>query len=522
MRRAIALLPVAALVTACGSTVATGRQLTVGPGNLGQTGTGGELGTTSGGTTPGGTTGGTVPGTTPGTGGGTTGAAGTTGQVGTTGTTGSVNGVLAGPGVTPTTINIGLAYAVNTQAAAAALGASGAGVGGGDDKAQWDIAIADINAHGGVLGRKLKPVYVKHDSNDQSSAVQQESRDCATWTQDNKVLAVIAPEADPSDTLLACVIRAGAAQIWEDVTRSDASTFARFPYYLEGGTVRMDRVAAAWAPALQRENYFTGWNTVTGQPGAFPVKVGIVSFNDPVTKNAVEHQLMPALKAAGHPVAAGDWVQVFYPTGEADNGRAISEIQAATLKFASDNVTHVLPFDAQGAGIGGFFAVGANSQRYYPRYGLNTGVGAQTLHDANLWPSAQLRGAVGFGWVPLLDLPIGDNPVNGPYSNAARRACVKLMTTHGEDVSSAIVQRQVTAKCDELQLFKQALEAGGAPNRDALVLGAQRLGSSFVSGMTFDTRYDGRHHDGAAAYRDFAFDQACGCFHYSGREQPLP
>ena len=521
MRRAIALLTVAALVTACGSTVATGRQLTVGPGGLNDAGTSGGLGATSG-ASSGGASGAGAPGTSGGTSGGATGAIGTTGATATSGTTGYVNGVLAGPGVTDKTINIGLWYAVNSKAAAGALGASGNGVGGGNDKTQWDIILADINAKGGVLGRKLKPIYVARDSTDQSTLVQQESRDCATWTQDNKVLAVISGEADPSDTLLACVNKAGAAQIWEDVTRSDASTFARFPYYLEGGTVRMDRVAAAWAPALQREGYFTGWNTVSGQPGALPVKVGIVSFADPVTKNAVEHQLLPALKAIGHPVAGGDWVQVLYPTGTVDNGRAISEIQAATLKFASDNVTHVLPFDAQGAGIGAFFAEGANSQRYYPRYGLNTGDGAQTLHDTNLWPSTQLRGAVGFGWVPLLDLPIGQNPLNGPYSNAARRACIKLMAAHGVDVSSAIVQRQVVAKCDEVQLLKQGLEAGGAPNRDALVLGAQRLGSRFISGMTFQTRYDGRHHDGAAAARDFAFEQGCDCFRYTGREEPLP
>lgn len=520
MRRLLVLLPAAALLTACGSTIATGRQLTVGPGDATTGGSGGELGTTSGGIAPAGTTG--AVGTTGATSGTKGGAAGTIGGVGTGGTTGSVNGVLAGPGVTATTINVGLWYAVNSKTAAAALGASGNGVGGGDDKTQWDIILADINAKGGVLGRKLKPVYVARDSTEQGTIAQQESRDCAAWTQDNKVLAVISGEADPSNTLLACVNKAGVAQIHEDVTRSDASTFARFPYYLEGGTVRMDRVAAAWPAALARQKYFTGWNTVTGQPGPAPVKVGIVSFNDPVTRNAVEHQLLPALKAIGHPVASGDWVQVLYPTGTADNGRAISEIQAATLKFASDNVTHVLPFDAQGAGVGAFFAEGANGQRYYPRYGLNTGDGAQTLHDTSLWPSSQLRGALGFGWVPLLDLRIEDNPVNGPYSNSARRACIKLMAAHGVDVSSAIVQRQVVAKCDEIQLLKQGLEAGGAPNRDALVLGAARLGSRFVSGMTFQTRYDARHHDGAAAARDFAFEQGCDCFRYSSREQPLP
>jgi hypothetical protein len=282
----------------------------------------------------------------------------------------------------------------------------------------------------------------------------------------------------------------------------------------------MDRVAAAWPAALQRQGYFSGWNTTSGAPGPQPVKVGIVSFGDDVTVRAVERRLKPALAAIGHP--AVDWVQVRYPNGTADNGRAISEIQAATLRFASDQITHVLPFDSQGAGIGAFFAEGANSQRYYPRYGLNTGVGAQTLHDTGLWPSSQLRGAVGFGWVPLIDLPISGNPLNGPHSNAERRACVRLMADKGEDVSSAIVQRQVIAKCDELRFLKQALEAGGAPNRDALVLGAHRLGTRFASGMTFATRYGPGQHDGVAAARDFAWDNGCGCFRYTSGLRPVP
>jgi hypothetical protein len=181
----------------------------------------------------------------------------------------------------------------------------------------------------------------------------------------------------------------------------------------------------------------------------------------------------------------------------------------------------VLPFDAQGAGIGAFFSETADSQRYYPRYGLNSGVGAQTLHDTGLWPSSQLRGAMGFGWVPLLDLPFAQNPATGHYANTSRRSCIALMAAHGEDMSSAIVQRQAVAKCDELRFLKQALEAGGAPNRQALVVGAHRLRTRFVAGMTFSTFYDAAHHDGVASARDFAYDAGCDCFRYTSTAAPV-
>jgi hypothetical protein len=103
-----------------------------------------------------------------------------------------------------------------------------------------------------------------------------------------------------------------------------------------------------------------------------------------------------------------------------------------------------------------------------------------------------------------------------------RKACLNLMSAHGQNVSAAIVQRQVIGKCDELQFLKRALEAGGAPTREALLAGAYRLGSSWVSGMTFTTRFDARHHDGAASFRDFAWNESCSCFRYTSGLRPLP
>ena len=442
-----------------------------------------------------------------------TAAAGGTGQRAVAGGTAAT--VAAAPGVTATTIAVGLEYSVNSQQAAAALGAAGGGVGGGDGKAQWEILLKDINDHGGILGRKLVPVWYVDDATSTQSLDQKEQEACAQYTQDHKVFAVVQAEATTAETLLNCVSKAGAVQLYEDATRADATTFQRYPYYLETGDLRMDRVAAFWPQALQSQGYFSPWDTTRGASGTLPAKVGIVSFDDPTTVRAVEKQLEPALKAVGHPAA--DWIRVQYPTGEADNGTAISAIEAAELRFASEGITHVLPFDAQGAGVGAFFAQGADSQKYYPRYGLSSGNGAQTLVDAGVWPASQLNGAMGYGWVPLLDLRLGDNPDNGGTSNAARRYCVTLMAKHGQSVGSAIVERQVTTKCDTLHFLQRALEtAGRGVTRDAVVLGANAIGAGFQSGQTFSTLFDASHHDGVAQARNFAYQSACGCFRYTG------
>lgn len=453
-------------------------------------------------------------------GGGTGGAMAPSAGAGPSAAGGAGAGAASAPGVTERTIALGLPYSVNSQAAAAAFGASGGGAGGGNDRAQWEIAVRDLNARGGILGRKVVPVYHVNDSTDSTPTDQKEQAACAHWTEDNQVFAVLAPEGSPSETLLRCLHKAGAAQVHQGLTRADRSTFERYPYYIEAGTLRMDRVAAAWPGALRSQGYFGGWNTRTGAPGSVPVKVGVVSFDDATTVTSVEQHLAPGLEAAGFPMA--DWVQIQYPRGAADNGSAISAIQGAVLRFASAGITHVLPFDAQGAGIGIFFAQGADSQRYYPRYGLNSGVGGQTGLDTGLWPVSQLRGSMGFGWVPLLDLAYPDNPDDGPYSNDARRRCLELMVKNGQAMNSSIVKRQAIAKCDELQLVKSALEAGGPTiSRDSLIAGLQRLGSRFESGLTFSTRYDRGHHDGAAAVRNFAFQPACTCFRYTGPSTPI-
>ena len=434
----------------------------------------------------------------------------------------STAGTASAPGVTASAIYVGLSYTINSQAASAALGVAGNGVGGNNGQDVWTIIINDINAHGGILGRKVVPVWHAYDDTSQDSLDQQESAACADWTQDHKVFAVIANDQTSSHTLQNCVSKAGAVQLWEDFTTSDNSTFTRFPYYVEGGTLQQDRLAPQLPAALAASGYFSGWDTTTGTASkAVPVKVGVVSFDDAASTTAIQHFLTPALKALGYDP---DVVYVTYPTSEAANGTSISQIDSAVLKFRQDGVTHVIPWDAQGAGVGYFFAVGASGQKYYPRYGLQSGDGMQILLSAtNSSALAQeMIGSVGWGWVPLADVDPATDPDNGPYSNAARRSCVALMTKHGEDMSSDITKRQAVDACDEANLLKAALQAGGPTiSRASFLAGINGLGSTFPDGFTPATLLNAAHHDGAALWRAFAFNTGCQCFHYSSQTRSL-
>ena len=447
---------------------------------------------------------------------------GATGAVGASGGSAPAGSSVAvvGPGVTPTTINVGMTVTDNSKAAAQALGASGQGVGGGDREAQINIVIDDINAHGGVLGHKLKPLIYHYDATSTDTLDQQESAACAYWTQDHKVLAVAEVDATQSKTLLTCLNKAGVLQVAEEFSYSDLSTFQRFPYYVEIGSLDADRMAAAWPGQLKAQGYFGGWDSNTGAPSKVtPVKVGIVSFDDAVSTRAVTNYLEPALKAMGYPF---EYARVLYPTGEADNGTSIEQVQNVVLKFRSDNVSHVLPLESIGAGVGGFFARGASGQRYYPRFGLTSGNGAQVLVGAGVWPNDELAGAMGYGWVPLADVNYADDPTNGPDSNAGREHCVKLMRDHGQTVSDAITERQVVEVCDELYFLADNLRRGGALNRNAFLQAVNGLGSGFPDGVTFSTFFSANNHDGVAAGRPFAYVASCTCFRYNGPRFRIP
>jgi len=361
------------------------------------------------------------------------------------------------------------------------------------------------------------PVYHEFDSTSPDSFSSIEQQACTDWTQDHKVFWVSYAEGK---TLTPCLDKAGVAQGNAQPTDAATALYRAHPYFIESGTLQLDRIAADLPAQLQQEGWFTKWDTVNGKPGGVkPVKVGIVAFSDPYTDNAVNHILVPLLNRITG--VKTDVVSVLTPNSTGDNATAISSIQAATLKFSQDGVTHVIPFETQGAGIGVFFAQGAQNQDYHPRYGLTTGNAAQLYIDQGLFPKAQLHGALGMGWEPLLDLTNADNPDNGPYSNDARRQCVALMKAHQIDVSAAIVERQALEACSTLSFFREAMTRGGAPTRVAYRAGAESLAASFASPLVFATRFDAAHHDGVAAIRPLAFEEGCSCMRYTGSARAI-
>jgi hypothetical protein len=412
------------------------------------------------------------------------------------------------PGVTATTIAVGIPYAVNSEGAHAAFGANG--VSGGNERAQYEAVVKDINDHGGILGRKVVPVWHPVDASSTQTYDQKYAAACADFTEDHKVFAALAPA---TDNFLACTGKAGVRTIWGDLAEiADDELMRRFPLHTTVGAPTLDRLAAIEAQVLVAQGYFKG-----------NAKVGVVSYDSPRYAGVMRKVFLPALARAGIKVDPANVAYAHKPNGYGEYGQTSSDASSAVLRLNGNGVDHVVIFDSAGL-LTTFFMTNARSQRYFPRYGLNSMNGVQALIDTGALQSGDVHGAVGTGWVPLLDIPYNTNPPSSPYSNKSRVHCTDLMRKTGHAPTSSNNENVQQTECDHLYFLKAVLTAAGgnAITRDSFERGLAALGGTYVSAVTFRTYFSPAQHTGVDAVRPFVFSEDCSCMRYVGSLMSLP
>ena len=195
---------------------------------------------------------------------------------GGSGTTSAPAATGPAPGVTDTSIKIGITY-VDTDA----LVKSGLSFKLGDHKATYTALIDDINAKGGINGRKLEPVFAPIDPTSTAPA----EAACLKLTEDDKVFMV-------TGFFLADAVLCPVA------THATAVT---------GGEMTPSRLAQAKAPWIT-------WTPDTDQPeavikayndaGKLNGKVAI--FSDARDSDVLNDHVLPVLKDLGiEPVEQG-------------------------------------------------------------------------------------------------------------------------------------------------------------------------------------------------------------------------
>jgi len=517
-RHALPLLVAAGLLTACGSTVQVSGSAVVGGGSqLG--GANGGQGLGGSGLGPG-TTGGTGSGglvTGPGTGGSTGALVGGTAGSGTTGgypipDTGSG----LPPGVTASSVYVGFVYDKNADGANSAVGIGT--ITHGDSRANTNAVIKDINAHGGVGGRKIVPVWAGADSTSNQTLDQQDAAVCDQFTHDKpRVYAVV--EA-LREAYRQCLAKAGVVMLNDSLPAAGEAELRRAPTYIEQGYPNVDRLARYYVTSLVEQKYFTPWDTVNAQPAAAgTVKVGILTLDDRVFSKAVNDYLVPALKRLGY----DPLVEKVSPLQRlSDSGSQAAAVKAAQLAFAANGVTHVIPFETNG-NLSTFFLPTARSQSYYPRYGVYTGSASEALLESGVVEQKQMNGAVGFGWVPAIDLQKGDNPPNGKYSNDSRRHCLQVMSANGITFDSGNAEAIALNTCSSLYLLKATLDRKPSAIAPASFIATlQSLGTSYQNAGGVGEEFRPGVQDPPNKAYAWGYVAACGCFRYSGAPRTIP
>jgi ABC-type branched-subunit amino acid transport system substrate-binding protein len=421
----------------------------------------------------------------------TTGSSSTT--VGSAGGTAPESGgqaALTAKGVTTTQVLIGYSTSKALSSVAGSLGLKGVDV--GDTKAQVEAVVKDLNARGGLLGRKvvLKPYDVSTSSN-----ASQEM--CSAWTQDAHVFAVVdavnvgAPVTN--ENLAACLSKASVPLLTGAPLISQLS-FNRYPFVIAPGHAASERYMTGLVASLVRDDYFRGWNAALGAPGAGPIKIGINSFDTPGDQNRVK-ELTRALRAAGY----SNIIVAKHPS---DPTGVPASTQSAVLRFKAEGVTHVF-----GASV--FFYQDADSQNFRPRYAVDDSANTVQLMAQNA-PKSQLHGSLGAGYLPMSE----DDSYNS--TNAAAKNCLRIMRDAGIDTTNRFATTYMLAVCDRFWVLERAVTASGALTPSGVLQGLGRLPTGMDSAGTYAMTLGPAHRDGAFRLRSFSYVDSCSCFRLAG------
>lgn len=398
------------------------------------------------------------------------------------------SGAATGKGYTQNDIYIGYATFKGAESYTRTVGLSRQY---GDQEGYARAAVSEINANGGIFGRKISLVFYDYKSEQGQIANSQAA--CVKWTEDNPVFAVISnTRAFDDDTLVSCLAKRS-TPIAAAGLRPERAYLRSRPYLYAPTEPTFERLVPVWMERLSALGYFEGgWDIDHASPGREPTRVGILSVRSTygtdfarITREALSRQ--------GLSVAAAYEVKNFDDQGG---------FNQAVVRFRSANVTHIINHINLG-----YFMISAESQNYRPRYAIISSNTPETLQS--VMPAAQLTGSMGVGHLPSYDVDNARDP--GDISNAESK-CVAVMRKHGYDPANRTALPLMYGACDGLYFFKKVVEAGGL-SPGGVYAGTNRV-KSMEAADTFSVAFRGGRHDGAGAVRDLAYKDTCKCFMY--------
>jgi hypothetical protein len=414
------------------------------------------------------------------------------GSVGGAGTAGA--GLAGGPGVTDTTIALGIPYCNDCAAGNAAAGASGQDP--GDTRRYYQAALDDVNSRGGVQGRKLVPVFHEISIADNIDASAQAA--CSTWTEDSQVLAMFLQ----GEITYQCAAKAGVMAVGAG---GSGPLFERYTNMFAPATIRLERLGAVTVKAMVK----VGWHKP--EPTWPTGRIGLITWDDSEYEYAMRKGWLPALHASG--LKETDVRYIAVPQNANSLADASAAISNAILAFREKGIDHVFISDGnagifKGNGLTFLFLQNAESQRYYPRYGFNG-------NNLPGWENYPAKQQVGMLAIDNYDTEPADD--EGIAPNRQRDRCWEIMRKKGLPVGDTQTQTLAIGAC-EAAWFAEAVfpRARSAALPDVIAAG-ESLGTSYRSPYTYGTRLGPGQHDGVSLFRSARYDEACSCMRYTSK-----
>lgn len=404
------------------------------------------------------------------------------------------------PGVTDTTVKIGIEHISTEELAAFGDAAGVEAVGRTDMLAAYRAAVDAVNKAGGVAGGRRLVIVARERSAAESNA-EAAQKSCAAFTEDDRVLL-----ANPSFVMdspaVPCLTSRGVLSLsGANVEGGSQKDFQRYAgRYVAPGTVETVAAARGYVDALVRQQFLTRTS-----------RVGLLWFDFADFRAAKDSGLVPTLR--GHGLGLASEFRATYSGNPADLGQIAAQMQSAVLQFRQAGVDRVLTLDYQGT-LQYFFMNNAESQGYRPTYGLATWSDAEFLRANS--SAAQLAGSTGIGWMPAYDLAVRQLPLDDP-----KKRCLAVMKAASmpplQAQTDSLIQLRV---CAEVFFMQQLLNTATDLSPAGLAAAAAALGNQ-PSYVGFAERFAADKRWGGAAYRDLGFDTGCTCFTYRGPNRPF-
>jgi hypothetical protein len=493
MRTTMLAAAVACLtLTACGSTVQLHGQALTADGL-------GTSGAASAGPVPGGTApvAGSVPGTAAASGPAAAvvpGAATATGSATTPQAGSGAGSAAAGPGravalpADGKPVEVGIVIYPDVKQFAALFGASGSP---GDQKAEAQAGVSWVNAHGGLAGHKVVPVFFEVSLTSTQPYSQTYQQICSTFTEDHKVVAaVFIGNAEPG--LPSCLAKKGVLFLAQGHYLRDEADYRALANVVTPDDASSSRVARAMVEQVLAKGLVKRGD-----------QLGLMLMDYPAPQRA--GALMTSLlKDQGVSVYSST---IAYPQSTQDISNSAAAVQSAELQMAARGIKAVAFLCP---GCTGFFLTDAESQSYYPTYVVSSydtvgGVKGQG-HGRSL------QNALAVGWDPMRD--VGTHTVPSELAgNATHQLCKGIEKAYAVDDSSEFASQ---AFCGAMQDLLAAVRANPAQpvTGASLLAGFGRLGTSYAATANFSTQLTATRHDGVAAYKVMRYSAPCDCFQY--------